>query len=328
MSRIAKADLPGTPTLQKIAVGGNYAYLTGSAASGGNGLYVYDITNPAAPVRVASSFSLGYSAFEAAVDGNRLYLATDDPTREVQVYDISSPTSLSAGNLLGSFDLPGSGKARSIAVYGGTSYIGTLDDPPNNQFYVLQVSQPGAITLLGSLNLTGSVLDISLRENYAYTAGSNNSAELTVIDVTNPAHPVFAPGVGRDLTDVQDAASVLTTGTAALIGRFNGTAIDELTMFSVASSPVPSPPPGPWSLEVGGDVRSLDSTFARYGFVAGNADAAQLRVIDLVKMELSQAPTLKTYDALAAINGIFYDWTHDRLYAVTDSSLMVFAPGS
>lgn len=325
--RIAELTDSGTPEYQNIAVSGNFAYVTSSNTIGGKGLYVFDITNPAAPVRVAGSFDLGASAYGLAVSGERLYLATDNPSSEVQVYDISSPSSLAAGNLVNSYDLPGNGKARSIAVYGNTVFVGTLDDPPSNQFYALQMSETGPMSLLGSLAMSGSVLGISLQDGYAYTATSANAGEFLVVDIFDPQHLTFAPGVGMDLPDVQDGTAILTSGTAALIGRMNGSTIDELIMYSVADAPVPTPPPGPWTLEVGGDVLSLAGTYGRYAFVAGTLDAAQLRVIDTVKLERNEAPILKTYNAGAAVNGIFYDWQHDRLYGVTPSSLLVFAPG-
>src|SRR3989344_1019017 len=327
MSLIANIIVDGSPDLQKISVGGNFAYLTGSAASGGKGLYVYDVTNPASPLQVAVSFTLYASGFESVVEDGKLYVATDDIAKEIQVYDVSSPENLSSANLVMSFDLPGIGKARSVAVYGNNVFVGTLDEPPNDQFYALRMSETGGLSLLDSLHVTGSVLDITLSGNYAYIASSNNSAELMVISVADPVRLKFANGVGADMTDVQDAASVAISGTAAIVGRFDGTGIDELTMYSTENSPVPAFPPGPWTLEMNGDIRSLDRTFGRYDFAAGNADGAQLRVIDRIKLEQNGAAILKTFDAEAAVNGIFYDWQKDRLFLVTPSSFMVFAPG-
>lgn len=328
LAQIAKLTIGGTPEYQKIIVSGNFAYVTSSRASGGKGLYIFDISDPANPVRVASSFDLGASAYGLAVNGDRLYLATDDPMKEVQVYDITSPVTLTAGNMVNSLDLPGSGKARSIAVYGNNVFVGTLDDPPNKQFLSVLMSETGPMTVQGSLAMSGSVLGISLHDGYAYTATSYDPGELQVVDIFDPAHIGFAPGTGIDAVDVQDGLAVETFGTSALLGRLNGSTIDELTLFSIADAPVPSPPPGPWTLEIGGDVNAIASTFgSTYAFVGGSANAAQVQVLDMIKFTLSQAPVVKTFDTKETIRGLFYDWRKDRLYGVSADALFVFAPG-
>lgn len=329
MTKIGEATMTGTPEFQQIAVAGDYAYITSSIASGGKGLYVFDIANPAYPVQVASTFDLGASAYGLAVSGDRLYLATDNPVQEIQVYDISSPATLAAGNLVNSFDLAGEGKARSIAIYGETIFVGAMDNPPNPQFSSIQMSETGPMSLLGSLEMNGSVLALSLRDGYAYAATANNAGELEVIDIFDPAHPEFAPGIGMDLPDVQDATAILTTGTSALIGRSEGDAIDEAILYSVADAPVPSPPPGPWPLEIGGNVLGLASTYGNlFAFLASDSSASQLRVLSLTAFERGESPVVKTFDAHASVLSLAYDWTNDRLFAVTPDSLLVFAPGT
>ncbi len=327
MMKIAQSTIGGTPDYQKIAITGTYAFITSTNTSGGKGLYVFDITNPASPVRIATSFDLGASAYGLAVTRDRLFLATDNPVAEIQVFDITSPSTLVPGNRINSFDLAGAGKARSIALYGNNIFVGSLDDPPRKQFTSLLMSETGPITMQSSLAMSGSVLDISLHEGYAYAATSYNVGELQVVDIFDPATLVFAPSTGIDLTDVQDANAIATVGSSALLGRLNGASIDELTLYSTAASPVPSPPPGPWTLEVGGDVNALTSIAGSiYGFVGGSTSAGQIRVLDMSKFSTGQAPVVKTYDTLATVNGLAYDWQRDRLYAVSALSLFVFAP--
>ena len=111
--------------------------------------------------------------------GNRLYLATDSETQEVQVYDITDPTTITTGNLVNSYDLPGSGNARSIAVYGDNVFVGTLDDPPNKQFYSIEMSETGPMVLNDALSMNGSVLNLALQDGYAYAATSYNVVAVT-----------------------------------------------------------------------------------------------------------------------------------------------------
>jgi hypothetical protein len=228
-----------------------------------------------------------------------------------------------------SYDLPGSGRAKSIAVYGSHVFVGATYNAPEDQLYALEMSETGPMTLQSSLSMSGSIFGLSLRDGYAYAATSYNVGEFQVADIFDPENVVFAPGTGVDMADVQDGNAIVTTGTSALIGRLNGSSIDELTLYDVSLSPVPSPPPGPWTLEIGGDVRALATVFgSKYAFVGGTASNAQIKVLDLVKFSQSQAPVVETYDASTTIRGIAYDWLTDRMFAISASNLMVFSPGS
>ena len=328
MTRIALSTVSGTPDLQSITVSGTYAFITSTQTSGGKGLYIFDISNPASPVQVASSFDLGASAYGITAVDDLLYIATDNPTNEVQVYDITNPTSVTVGNLMNSYDLPGSGKARTIAVYGSHVFVGSLLDAPNNQLTALQWNGTGSMTLLSSLSVSGSVLGLALQDGYAYLANSYNVGEFQVVDIFDPENMVFAPGVGIDMTDVQDGNVMATTGTSSLLGRVSGSTIDELTLYDIGLSPVPSPPPGPWTLEIGGDVRAIATIFgSKYAFIGNSKNDTELLVLDLVKFAQGAAPTVRTYDANATIRGLFYNWQTDRLFAISSSALFVFAPG-
>ncbi len=328
MTNIAQLTISGTPEFQSVAVSGTFAYVTSENISGGKGLYIFNIADPANPVRVASTFDLGSSAYGVTATSNRLYLATANTTKEVQVYDIADPANLTNEHLVNSYDLPGSGEARSIAVYGSNIYVGSLHDALNKELTALRMSETGPMTLLSSLAMSGSVLGLALRDGYAYVANTYNVGEFQVVDIFNPTQMTFAPGVGIDMTDVQDGMAMATSGTSALIGRSNGSTIDELTLYNVGPSPVPSPPPGPWTLEIGGDVRAIATIYgSRYAFIAGSMNINQIRVLDLVRFAQGTAPVVKYEDTAAAINGLFYDWQTDHMFAVSSSSLFVFAPG-
>ncbi len=318
-------SISGSPSLQKVAVSGNYAYLTSSA---GNGLYVYDISNPASPVRVSSSLNLGVAVYGAAISGTGLYLATNGTASEVQLFNIESPTSLTLSSRMSTYDLPGSGLARSVAVYAQNAFIGALENPGTKELYSLSVSDTGSLTLLDSMALSGSVMDISLSDGYAYIASSNNAGEFRVVDIFDPSNLLDAPGTGIDLDNTQDAFAMNTFGTSALIGRASGTTIDELILYQIGDSPVPTPPPGPWTLELAGDGNSIASVYGgKYAFVGGSGDPNELRVLDVPKMASGQVGTVGTYNASATIRGLFYNWQTDRLYAVTSSTFLIFRPG-
>jgi hypothetical protein len=328
MGKIAEVTISGTPDLQKVAVTGNYAFVTSTVLVNGKGLYIFDVTNPASPTQTNTSFNLGASAYGLVADGSRLYLATDNPTNEVQVYDTTAPTTLTTAQMINSYDLPSSQQGRSLALYGTTLFVGTEDHPPDKQLSALQLSETGPITLLSSLSVSGSALGLALRDGYAYLSTSYNVGELQVVDIFDPEAMKFAPGAGIDLTDTHDGQAIAVSGTSALLGRSEGSGIDELILYSVADSPVPAPPPGPWTLEIGGTVYALTTVpGSRYAFAGTSTSSSQILVLDLGAFARGVNPVLKNYNAHATVKGLFYDWRTDRLYAVTTSGLLVFAPG-
>lgn len=318
-----------TPAFRKIAVSGTYAFVTGSIADGGRkGLYVFDCSsNP--PTEVATGFNLMASADGIAIAGNRLYVATDEPGRQVQVYNISSPATLNADNLVASYGGFTSGlKATAIGVYGTTVFVGTNDNAVDPQFYALKMNDAAPMTLLGSLRVDGNVNGMSLHDGYAYLATTSNATEVQVVDVFDPTNLVLAPRIGIDMPDVFDAYSIALSGSSALIGQQDGDTISELMLQDVSASPVPSPPPGPWTWERGGDVNDLTILpGTKYAFAAGTTAGAQLTILDLAAFARNQNPVLFTYSLLRSARGVTYDRTNDLLYFITDKDLFIFAPG-
>lgn len=325
VSQVSSTLQSGSPGFQKVLVAGNYAYITSAADAG---LYVYDISSLTAPTRVSSSFTLGASAYGITIAGDRLYVATNAPSGEVQVIDISTPASLTSADILDTYDVPGTMGARSVAIYGNTLFVGTADSASEHHFYALEVSEIGEMDLLSSMSTSGSVMGMSLSDGYAYIVSSNNAGELQVIDVIEPEYLQYAPGTGIDMTNTFDGISIVTSGTSAVVGRANGSAIEEITLYEIGYSPVPSPPPGPWTLELGGDANSLaliEGT--KYLFVGGSASNTQLRVVDLFAMVRGGTTTLTTVNVGETVNGLTYDWSLDRVFAVTSGNrLIIYRP--
>ncbi len=319
----------GTPLFNSVVRSGDYVFVSSDISGGGRGLYVFDINNPTSPQRVAGAFDLAASAYDMVIKGTMLYLATGDPSSEIQAYDISSPATLSSGNRITTYDLPGSGRARSLALNGSTLLVGALEDAGQNELYSFDVSIPSSITLQHSINVDGSVLDIALRQQRnAYLASSEDVAELRVGDVKNPAQMIFPSGSGYNLTDVQDGLAMATSGTAALIGRGAGSAIEELVLFDVAKTAAPSPPPGPWYYDVGGTVNAVDiAPGARYAFLATAIGAKQLDIVDVRRLQWGQPPSVASMAVSSGLGrGILYDPWKDRVYLVTDTGFHIIKP--
>ncbi len=319
----------GTPLFNAVAVSGNAAFVTGDVASGGPGLTVIDLTTLTSPQRVASSFSLGSTAYGVAVKGKRLYVALANTSQELRVYDISNPASLSAANLVASYNLPGSSRARSLAVRGNVLYVGAMASGTagEDEFYTFDVSNSGAIVPLGSLADTGDMNAIGLLATGAYVASTLDTSELRVVNIADNSTLSFASGQGYNLADgTQDATSIAVVGTSALLGRQRGTAIQEIVLFDVRNGAIPSSP-GPWYHEASGGVVAVDvDPTGCYGFAATTWGLKALQVINLKNHSL---PEVSNYsNGAVAARGVSYDIVRDRLYLLTNQRFLIFAPGA
>jgi len=329
LSELSSIAEDPAPRFNDIAITGNYVFVTSEVATGGAGLYVFDTTNLSFPSRIADGFNLGADGYQLIVCGDTLYVLSTSSSAEVRAYSITSPEAFADDKLIGSYNIPGSGRARSLAIFGSTLFVGTITDAVEDEIYALDITDPTDIQLLDSLDDDGSYLDMYLHNGYAYVSSTEDVAELTVVDIFDPADIKFAPGVGYNLTDVPDGLAVIAFGNSVLLGRAYGDVIQELVLFDVEENPVPTPPPGPWYHGIGADLSALDIEPAgEYTFAATAHDSAELQVIDLEKFRLGQLPRVASIDTDTGVGrGIKYDIQRDRLFFTTDSAIHIFAPG-
>jgi hypothetical protein len=317
----------GSPLFNDVAVSGDYAFVTSEVSSGGDGLYVFDISDLAAPTRVASSFSLTDPAYDVAVKGSTLYVLVGDTNSEVRAYDVSSPSSLSASDLVASYNLPGQGRAISLAIEGDELYVGATyaTQASREEFYTFDVSVPGDIELDDALEDAGTVSAIAVSGTSAYLANSADVSELGVYDVTDPENVVLAPGAGYNLTDSPDGTAIAIANSTVVLGRAAGDAIEELVLLTVPESGGVPTPPGPWYREIGARVNEIDVDILECAaFVANDADGRELEVINIQDTLL---PRLTLHDSsTGAGRGVTYDAGLDRVFFVTNQALHIFAP--
>jgi len=101
--------------LEKMCISGTYLYVTAH----NKGIRVYDISNPASPVKVGSLTSGFTDAFDIAVSGSTAYVA--DGAGGLKIVDVTDPRNPS---LIGGEDLTTSaGTAEAIAVRNGKVYM-------------------------------------------------------------------------------------------------------------------------------------------------------------------------------------------------------------
>jgi Tol biopolymer transport system component len=161
---------------QAVQVVGDLAYL----AIGAGGLLIFDISNPAAPVRLGGLDTSGF-AIGVQVVGNLAYVADNDAG--LQILDVSNPA---APVRRGGFDT--SGYARGVQVVGNLAYVAD----GGSGLQILDVSNPAAPVRRGGFDTSSYARGVQVVGNLAYVADSGSG--LQILDVSNPAAPVRLGG--------------------------------------------------------------------------------------------------------------------------------------
>ncbi|HVW66509.1 MAG TPA: hypothetical protein VHA78_02140 [Candidatus Peribacteraceae bacterium] len=306
----------------RIAVSGDTAYVTTDAS---NGLYLLDISNPASPARVDSSFSIGYGATDAVIHGRRLYVMTADPNAELKLYSIDAPQS---PVLLASYNLPGSALGKELGFGRNDLYVAaTTPGSGQHQLYSFDATDSGALTLMGTIDDTDNYNAVALSGTAAYIATSLDADELRVVNAMSSGSISIAGGY--NLSGTYDASAIAVSGTSALLGTLQ-TGSQNMVMFDIsdASNGVPTPPPGPWYYNASGSVLGLamDPNHC-YAFVGAATGHKAFQVVDM--RNKSSLPQLYSYDSsYGKGRSVAYDPVSDRIYLMTDNAVLIFQPGT
>jgi hypothetical protein len=202
-----------------VAVVGSYAYVVGSYSgltSSDGGLWILNISNPAAPSKVGSYDSPGFANSVAVAGGYAYVVAEGAGLRVVRVTKPASPTEV------GSYEALDAGHISDLTLAGNYAYVATgeaglrvLDisnptmpaeigshDPQSDvngvavvgeQAYVtaeglrvLDVSDVTDISAVGTYETLEYIHDMAVSEGHAYVA----STDFHVFDIPSPADPI------------------------------------------------------------------------------------------------------------------------------------------
>ena len=179
-------------------------------AYGPAALRVFDLTDPANPVAVAT-LPLNTAGYPQGIyrQGNRLYVAVGGPQPSLQVVNISSPT---APYVEGTLPFSGTKRLWGVAVSGDYAYVGELGD----SLYIVDISNPSSPQRVSALYLPfqttgpyGGRRRVAISGNYAYVTWGG----LHIVDISDPLHPVRISGLAR----YEDSWDVALSGTYALV---------------------------------------------------------------------------------------------------------------
>jgi|GEM_PF-2392864 len=163
-----------------LFVWGNYA----AVAQQGNGIQIFDISNPANPQFLSSYNTGGGSANGVFVSGNYLFIAYG--AVGLHVLDVSNPA---VPIYRSSLDLPGSADVENVFVSGNYAYLAAK----NSGMYIVDLSNLDTLVALSQYNLgSGNAFDVKVIDTLAYIAYGGEGLE--IVNVKNPLIPAF---VGR-----------------------------------------------------------------------------------------------------------------------------------
>ena len=158
-----------------LEVVGSHAY----AAMGDSGVAIIDVSNPEAPVQVATIAGLGAVLnLDVTEDGVLWATALNDGLHGFAIEADGGLTPLAV--------LTGIGEAHNLTLNGNTAYVGTRDQG----LQVVDVSTPSAPTVIGTLDAGGSCNWLACLGDVVYARFFDIG--LAVVDVSVPASPTIA----------------------------------------------------------------------------------------------------------------------------------------
>ena len=321
-------NIPSGFSTASIVFDGNYAYV----AVGTLGLYIYDVSSPAAPVFVKSILTGGRAAFVSygavtigGVPKGHIFVSNRDTPgcAAINVSDPANPvvagtlTAVPAASGIAYCPFYASGKV--YVAYGAAG------------LRILDVSNPTSAALLSTTALGGDSRAVTVSGNYAYVAARDSG--VYVVDATNPANPaklntlkivranglvcsghylyVAAGDSGLGIVDITAPASPVllayshpggqTGENVALAGNVLGlTDYSKILFFDITA---PGAPAGKGTTTV---FRTGDEGFAIAGNYAYVPDGDTLKIFGIANL---QTPTLVSaiytggYGYMAAVAG-------------------------
>ncbi len=178
----------------------------------GDELHIFDVSDPTIPVAPASCimschYNVNNNIYKIFVRDQQVpglgtrtlaYLAlsgTAGTMPELEIYDVTDPTSISLLSATSIFNPPGTQYGTALYVLGNYAYLGRLSGTKPN-FYVIDISDPNNPTSCATCNFTISgenINDIAVSGNFAFIGHTDGIQILDVSDPANVKKPTGSP---------------------------------------------------------------------------------------------------------------------------------------
>jgi hypothetical protein len=262
-------------------VGDTVAYVTDWS----NGVRVIDVSDPAAPVEVAS-VSTSHNTMDVVIQGDLAYVADWEALAPgaMVIIDVSDPANPST---VGS--CAAAGGFHNHAVAGKTAFLANGTEG----LRLADVSNPAAPAIVGTYD-PGSAYDVAAQGNHAYLASSDG---LIIFDVTDPANPAR---MGTFYGQQGGPAGITVDGNVAYLSNGSG----GLYIVDVTDASAPAEV-GNLQFGADGDTRSI---FYRDGhvYITAGTSLHQDETLRIVDVGDPTAPTeVGRYDSSDHIQEIY-----------------------
>jgi Tfp pilus assembly protein PilV len=308
---VASMDLAGNNNGVKVQVVGDYAYVVRD--DGTPDFLIIDVSTPSTPT-LTGSLSLVGAPTNIFVVGDYAYVSSGDNAGELKIIDITDNTD---PVLEGTYNASGNQDANDVYVVGTTAYLVKNAGGGNDDFLVINVSNPANPSLVGSLNTGDTGNELVVSGSYAYIASSGNSQELIVVNISTPATPTVAGSL--NLLGNTNAVTITLAGSTLYIGQ-------GAILFAINIS-TPASPSQTGSLAVGGTLNDIALNLGNtdtYLFI-GTSDAVnEFKVINVATPAVMSLLSQQNITGTSPILGIAYDLTLDRAFLVSSSNTQEF----
>jgi hypothetical protein len=294
-----------TSSVADVFVSGRYAYLAENGTT--DGLAIYDVQNPAAPIKVGSFTTANSTATQVLVSGKYAYHAS---ATGVQIIDVSNPSSPIAVNST-LFGIPG-----AIALSGKYLYVAGGANPlhPTCSIRTYDISNPTAPTFSASLSIgvttNANCTSIAVSGNYAYIGDTTSSGRLYIVDISNPVSPILI----KAFTTTNSVSQVYVSGRYAYLAKNSTTGGLQIVDISNPASPVSVA-----SFNTTNVVKGI-KVAGNYAYLAENSTTGGVQVVDVSTPSTPVA--VGTFTTANAANKLFVSGKY--VYVATNGTASGF----
>ncbi len=215
--------------------------------------YLGSVDNNAASSDGLNAIALGvkgtslYAYVASAHDANFQTCTQGPSCSQLQVVNVTNSASPSIvysyklPGVLGNMSSTGQAIGKSIYYSNGYVYLGLSKTASGPEFHIIDVSNPLAPVEVGSYAVGRTIESIQVSGNYAYLATDDNTKELTILDLSDKAHPTAVGGFNAPLNDAVGNNSglgnaVFVGGITAYLGRTYSLSNNDLEFYILNNS--------------------------------------------------------------------------------------------
>ncbi len=268
------AGVSGTDVVAKLP----YVFMSGTSnTSSKHDIFAFDVSNPALPTLV-KSLDIGSGGINSLfVKGNYLYAVSPNDSKELMVFDITNPATMSQ---VGVYNLSGGGDALSVYVFSNTVAVGR-SGAATNELAFLNVSNPALPAVISEISTGGSIYDFAASDNKLYLVSQESDPDVWVYDISNPLAPAFVtnydiPGITEDISlFIQESQ----TGAAAF-NILDGNIQNELIVVGATTTLASG-----WyvrdRIDLGGDVNDIVCAEGNLAFLATTNSNKEFSIVNI-----------------------------------------------